>query len=601
MSELQKAQEMIAAAVASKAVEDPEITSVKRVLKLLDKTAKSNRTYGSNNPVAQKFSQQLFEEITTHLSNYSKLTFLVQRSALMSKDQIVYQPETDGGSESIAFKLYADGVRELSLYQGLTEDDLGFFLNSLWGGIDPTIDDDDIVTRLWSKNLSTLTIVTAEEVAKASGNDGFLVLDGGMSSSDTTLRELLDREHARTKDRTKTSVSSGAGADTGVESGKRFLKSNLIGYEVTDEELAALAREIEAEGKRDGTLYVLDMATAILASEKSPALLTKLFGLWGNVVDSLLREGKWTVLESVLGLLHETEDVRPDLSDEHKGQLASLFDGLGQPDRLKAIESYLNRTADANTEGLSTILLLMKPDAVQGLCSLLANLESASHQAIIVEALLTLAKDHPEPLLKGLTDRRPVYVRNLLSILMKLNNPRFVDSIDKLVRYPDAQVRKEVIKAMSLFRPSGNGSRLIAFATDSDESVRLAALKLLMSGQYTAPFSLWAPLVSSEEFMERSLSERRVVYHAVRATCGDEAIPHWEQLFTEWHFANRKKKEELAVLAAEVLGKLGSPAAVATLELGQKKGAAPIRQACAMALAHINKQQRGKPPLGAAS
>lgn len=603
MSDLQKAQEMMAAAIASKTTEDPEIASVKRVLKLLDKTAKSNRTYGATNPVAQKFSQQLFEELSSHLSNFSKLTFLVQRSALMCKDQIVYQPEIDSGSESIAFKLYADGVRELALLQGITQDELNFFLESLWGGTDPTMDDDDIVTRLWSKNLSTIMIVTAEEVAKASGgHDGFLVLDGGMTSSDSTLRELLDREQARGKSRVGAAeASSTAASGAGAESGKRHFKSNLIGYEVTDEELAALAKEIEAEGKRDATLYVLDMATAILASEKSPALLTKLFGLWGSVVDSLLSEGKWTVLESVLGLLHETGAVRPDLSDEHKGQLASLFDGLGQPDRLKAIESYLNRTPDANTEGLSTILLLMKPDAVQGLCSLLASLESPSHHAIVSEALVTLAKDHPEPLLRGLSDRRPVYVRNLLSILMKLNNPRFVDSIDKLVRYPDAQVRKEVIKAMSHYRPNGNGTKLAAFATDADESVRLAALKLLMSGQYTAPFSFWSPLVSSDEFMERSLSERRIVYHAVRATCGDEAIPHWEQLFTEWHFANRKKKEELAVLAAEALGKLGTPAAVAALELGQKKGATAVRQACAMALAHINKQQRGKPPIAAAS
>ncbi len=38
-------------------------------------------------------------------------------------------------------------------------------------------------------------------------------------------------------------------------------------------------------------MYILDMLTAILASEKSPALLTKLFSLWGTIVESLLCEG----------------------------------------------------------------------------------------------------------------------------------------------------------------------------------------------------------------------------------------------------------------------------------------------------------------------
>ncbi|MBI3355437.1 MAG: HEAT repeat domain-containing protein [Nitrospirae bacterium] len=596
MADLKTAQEMLAEAVAARGAEDPEIASVKRVLKLLDKTAKSNRTYGSTNPVAQKFSQQLFEELTAHLSTYSKLTFLVQRSELLCKEFVVYQAEKDGGSESIAFKLYADGIRELVLHQGLTQEDLAFFLDSLWGGLDPTKDDDDIVTRIWSRNLSTLSIVTAEEVAKASVvGDGFIRLDGGMSLSDSTLRELLDRERAKKGRAVRGTETSEGGTST---SQKNRFQSGLVGYEVTEEELAALAKEIEAESKQDNIMYILDMLTVILASEKSPALLTRLFSLWGDIVESLLREGKWTVLENVLGVLHETDSVRPDLSEEHKQQLASLFNGLGRGERVKAIETYLNRTPDANIEGLSTILLLMKADAVPALSSLLASLASPVHQAIVSEVLVVLAKDQPDPLLKGLSDRRPAYVRNLLSILIKLNNPKFVEPVEKLIRYPDAQIRKEAVRAIGLFRPSGNGTKLVPVIGDTDESVRVAALKLLMSGQYTAPFSLWSPILSGEDFTDRPMSERRAVFQAVRATCGDEAIPYWENLLTEWSWTNRKKKEELALLAAETLGKLATPAAIATLELGIKKGATPVRHACNLALSQIQKQQRGKQPSG---
>ncbi|ALA58111.1 HEAT repeat domain-containing protein [Nitrospira moscoviensis] len=593
MSDLKTAQEMMAAAVAAKGTEAPEIASVKRVLKLLDKTAKSNRTYGATNPVALKFSQQLYDELTTHLSTYSKLTILVQRSQLMCDGQVVYEPAQEAGSESIAFKLYADGIRELVFHQGLTVEDLRFFLDSLWGGLDPAQDDDDIVTRLWAKNLTTLTVVTAEELAKASGgNDGFLRLDP--PASDSTLRELLDRERSR-KGGLKGADDDTKAAGGGEAAAKRRFQSGLIGYEVTEEELAALAQEVEAESKQDSTIYILDMLTTILASEQSPALLNKLFGLWGSIIESLMREGKWTVLEHVLSLLHETEAVRPDLGEDHKQQVTALLDGLGQPERLKAIETYLNRTPGATTEGLSTILLLMKADAVPGLCALLANLESQTHQGIVSEALAVLAKDQPEPVLRGLSDRRPHYVRQLLALLMKWNNPRFADAVEKLVRYPDVQVRKEVVRAIGLFRPSGNGARLLSFMNDADESVRVAALKLLMSGQYTAPFSLWSPILSAEDFMERPMSERRAVFQAVRATCGDEAIPYWENLFTEWSWTNRKKKEELALLAAEALGKLATPAAIATLELGQKKGGTAVRQACTLALSQIQKQQRKSP------
>lgn len=594
-TDLKTAQEMMAAAVVARAAEDPEIVSVKRVLKLLDKTAKSNRTYGSTNPVAQKFTQQLFDEVTTHLTAYSRLAFLVQRSELLCKDSVVYQAEKDGGSESLAFKLYADGIRELVLHEGLTQEDLSLFLASLWSNGDSNEDDDDIVTRLWSRNLSTITLATAEELSKSSvANDGVTRPDSSMSSSDLTLRELLDRERERKK-RVKEGADSEGGGSGNAQN--RF-QSGLAGYEVTEEELAVLAQEIETERKQDSLMYILDMLTAILASEKSPAVLTKLFSLWGTVVESLLREGKWTVLENVLSLLHETDAVRPDLGEEHKQQLASLLNGLGRTERVKLIEGYLNQHPDAEVKGLSTILLLMKPDAVPALCSLLANVTSPVHQAIVSEALIVLAKEHSDPLLRGLLDRRPGYVRNLLSILIKWNNPKFADPVERLTRHPDAQVRREVVRALGLFRPHGNGSKLVALSTDEDDGVRFAALKLLMSGQYTAPFSQWSPVLSEEGFIDRPISERRAVFQAVRATCGDEAVPYWQGLMTEWTWTNRRKKEELAVLGAETLGKLATPTAIAALSLGAQKGSASVRQACTTALSQAQRLQRSLPSTG---
>lgn len=590
MTDLKTAQDMMAAAVAAKGTEDPETASVKRILKLLDKTAKSNRTYGATNPVAQKFSQQLFEELTVHLNAYSKLTIFIRRSELVFNDTVILQADKNSGSEGIGFKLYADGIREFSIHQGLSREDLTFFLESLWGGLDPTQDDDDIVTRLWARNLSTISIVTAEEIAKVSvGGNGHAPAEGGMSPSDATLRELLDRERSQQGRRAQ-------GTGEGASTQNKRLQSALIGYEITEEELASLASEIEAESKQDDLLYIMEMLTAILAFETSPVLLTKLFTVWGSIVQSLLREGKWTVLEHVLGLLHETDAVRPDLSQAHKQEVASLFSGLGRTEHIKYIESHLNSTPTAETKGLSTILLMMGADAVPQLCSLLAKLELPAHQAIVSDALLVLAKDRPEPLLKGLMDRRPTYVRNLLAILMKWNDPKFAEPVEKLTRYPDPQVRKDTVRAIGLFRPNGNGLKLISFMEDGEESVRIAALKLLVSGHYTAPFSSWSSTLSSEHFSERPVSERRAIFQAIRATCGDEAVPYWEGLLTEWSWTNRKKKEELAVLAAESLGKLATPAAVAALDVGSRKGGAAVRQACVHALSQAQRQQQGKIP-----
>ena len=578
----------------TKAPPDPELASVKRLLTLLDRTAKSSRTYGATNPVAQTFFQQLFEGLTDHLATYSKLAFLVQRSELYFGGEVVYRSEQESSNESVAFKLYSDGIRELTFLEGLPAEDLSYLLDSLWDSLDPEEEDDDIVTRLWSKNLSTITLVTAEEIAKVStGGDVFaLPVTGAMEASESSLRDLLDREQAKVKkerelgpDGTSSTGHNASGGGAG-----RF-QSGHVGYDITEEELAALAKEIETERTRDNTTYLLDLLTVILASEKSPAILTKLLDLWGNVIDSLTAQGKWPLLDSVLGLLRTTSEIRPDLSDGHKTQLTALLDNLARPERMRMMETYLNRSPSASTEGLPAVLLTLTPAAVPALCALLATLEGPSHQAIVAGALEVLAKDQPDHLLRGLTDRRPRYVKNLLAILLKWNNPRFIESVEKLVRYPDVQVRKEVVRAIGILRPNGNGAKLVSFLNDAEESVRLAALKLLMSGQYKAAYSAWSPFVSTDTFMDRTLSEKRAMFLGMRATSGDDVIPYFESVLTERSWTNRKKKEELAMLAAEVLGKLATPAGLAVLELGQKKSGTAVRQACSAALAQAQRQQ----------
>ena len=185
-----------------------------------------------------------------------------------------------------------------------------------------------------------------------------------------------------------------------------------------------------------------------------------------------------------------------------------MFDGLHRPERLKAIGVHLNRTPQANTQGLITLLLMMKQEAVPGLCSVLATLDGPSHQAVIMEALQTNARDHAEPILRGLTDKRPTYVRNLLANSLPMErSPLWRPCRENLCDTPEATVRREALRLLATLRPSGSGSKLVALLSDGDETVRLTAMKVLTSGQYTVPFSAWAPFVAADEFGDRSPAE----------------------------------------------------------------------------------------------
>jgi len=560
---------------------DPELTSVIQLLKSLDRASKNVRTFGQSNSVAKKFFEQFYTEITTHLSQYNVLTFVVQRDGLFFKEELVYLSQTGEASENFAFKLYSDGIREIAFYPDISDEDMLFFFDALSGTAGAAgTEDDDIVTRLWEKNLPTLTIVTADEVMKVSELDDVLTPQG-KAPSDSSLREILAEANAKE-----------AKATNETRQRKPRFSSGVTGYEISELELAALAREIAAESSRDDVLYILDTLTAILSSERSPDLLSKLFEIYDGMLKSLIQEGHWSITEHMLELLSKVDAVRPDLTEGHKQKIQHIFERLGTPEIVGMIETYLNTAEHPRTDELPAIFLMMQPTAVPALCMLLGNLEQPAHQTLVVNALMELAKDTPEIVVKHLTDRRPTFVRHLLMIITRWNNPRLADNVEKILRYPDPLIRREVIRTLATLRPNGTATKLIPMLNDPDEGVRLATLKSLLTGNYSAPFSNWEPLINAETFGDRPPAERRNIFHAMRTTTGDEAVPYWTSLLTEWGWTNRKKREELAQMATDALGKLGTPAAQAALETGAQKGTTAVKQACATTLASANKHPK---------
>jgi hypothetical protein len=219
-------------------IEASEVQAVKQLLALLDKTFKTTRTYGPNNPIAQKFFQQFYDYLTIQLAAHDVLQFLAQRSELLYKGVAVYQ--STSSSENLALKLHADGIRELSFHKGLSQEDLAYFLEALWGTYDSDTSDDDIVTRLWEKNLSTISFVTAEEIVKSA--DAMAVLtpqeSHTLNSPLSELRHIAGTEAGRAK--------QGAPRPPGSQG-----QGGPAVYEISPEEQKLLLQEIESESARD--------------------------------------------------------------------------------------------------------------------------------------------------------------------------------------------------------------------------------------------------------------------------------------------------------------------------------------------------------------
>jgi hypothetical protein len=554
-------------------IEASELQAVKQLIALLDKTFRTTRTYGPNNPIAQKFFHQFYDHLTIQLAAHDVLQFLAQRSELLYKGVAVYQ--STSSSENLALKLHADGIRELSFHKGLSQEDLAYFLEALWDTYDSDTSDDDIVTRLWEKNLSTISFVTAEEIVKSA--DAMAVLTPQESHTLNSLRHIADTEAARAKE--------GAPHPTGSQG-----HGGPAVYEISAEEQKLLLQEIESESARDNTTYLLDMLTAILASENSDTLLNRLLELFGDILTTLIRDGNWKLLNTFVSLLYEAQELCPNLSDQHKAKLAALFHSLGHPASINAMETVLNASPNTGLDDLQGLLLMLNPGSAQPLCTLMANLKHKSHRMMICDVLTAHAKQNPSLLTRGLTDSRWYVVRNLIYIMGKLGHEQFIKHLGPVSSHEDVRVRKEIVRTLRSICPAGKGNLFIPFLNDAEPSIRQLAIKVLLSGPYTATLDDWTRIVDHTSFHNRSVSEKKAVFRAMRQTAGEETIPYWHRLLTRRSWRNRKRLQEDGLLAAEVLGVIGTPAAMLALKTGQRRFNRAVRKACTDALAIATKR-----------
>jgi hypothetical protein len=613
MAQHQPAEPAQAQPVAATMVEEQEVESVRRLMALLEKTFKTSRAYGPTHHLPQQFMQQLYETLAAHLEVHGTLSLVVQRFEFYYRGEMVYRKAAQ--NENLAFKLYGAGIRELSFSHGLSQETLSSFLETLGAAYDMTTSDDDVITRLWEKNLSAVSIVTAEEIVKNEDAARALIPQdsGTLNTPPSRLSAITKAEAARQADERRaggpptdasndsrdSSVQTISAAETtqqareatgGEVEGAVYSPLDLPAFEVSPEELEQLALQIKAESHQDTPTYLLDMLKVIVASEKSADVLFELRGLFREIFKSLIDEGNWKQLNSVVDKLREVHRRR-DLAEEQKKAVSDMLDSLHGPKQMDAVASHLNADPHVATEDLLVFFLHLPPNAVPSLCKLLGDLKFDAHRLTLCDVLAALAKDKPEALIKGLTDSRWSYVRNLLVVIGKLRNPRLAQSVQPLAAHPDAGVRREALKTLSMLGGgTGMGNPIVGVLIDPDEGIRRSALSLLKTGKYTTPFSAWTPVVTHKEFLNRPLSELRTTFEVMTRLVGAECVPYCHHLLTQRLWTHRKTKQSLGALAAEALGQIGTPEAISALEAGKKRFNRVIRHASVTALATLKRR-----------
>lgn len=499
--------------------------------------------------------------LRSYVGLHGTLRVGINQANLTVEDQPVYSEENR--NENLAFRLYVDGLREISIQNGVTAEEAKKLAHVFYQVIvDPRV---DTTLLLWEAEFLNIEYQAINSLSEAWDQPDYLNND--------SLKLLRDMN--RNVDEIVAEITAGAHA------------RNTYNFELTDgaaemDEMRRLAEQADTqEGEKEDIFDVGADALEAFRKECSawgPDRLLKVLveaGLDGMMLqpDLVGRENvAWLLREAVEMALRTSDmDLLSTLLARYEGEL-ELTEEEEDEAALRAVFSWL-----AQQENLDRLIALAKgqglggPKAFTRILGLLGeNGVPAAVKAYLGaegnkelrEALIAFLADNlgqePRALLPLLDpERDPETVRSALFVIGKQRNleMKLLEEMLNLARrHKDAKVQEY---ATHLWRTSTNeglvSSFLDALNGDSKRD-RMRAMEKLLEMNHRPALDRLKKAVDAKGFLERDAEEKNAVMDAIRVLGGQASIAFLQQQASRsTTLFNRKAVQEVRDAANEAL------------------------------------------------
>lgn len=566
---------------------------VKRVadwLQTLVRTIKAHRMYLANNPALAKFQNDLESRTWSLLKEVGDLTLAVQQFDFLYEEYSVYHNAAK--EESLAFRFYTDGVRELTLREGLEPHELRSFVEVLRRAVDAPTGQDDVVTLLWERDFRHIDYIyiPLEELMEESGaRPDALPEDGPDGGGGIPWPTVSLDEAAPTREEAATSEAAGVPVNRSDDWVPRALATGAWDESIASEftfgetEVRAVAEAIQGEQARALQDEVLEIVAAILAAEEEPAGFHDSAAAFQRFVELALEEGNIARGNELLARLRSVAASKAGQRTEFKDIAEEVIREIGRPSFLGQIAPVLNAHPEMDPAVLINFLVQLGPSSAPSVCDLLGQINHMRHRRALCEALAISCRDDVDVLIARLNDPRWYVIRNVVYVLGRIAHQGVERALDRALHHEDVRVRKEAVRALGNIESPTSRAFLISAFRDLDAGVRVQAAMTLARRRDDRSAQSILGAIQAPEFARRDSGERKAFFEALGRSGSDALVPRLESMLLRGGLF-RSGNEEERQNAALALAWLGTPAAQSVLNHGVESKRDPVRRAVEAAL-----------------
>jgi hypothetical protein len=543
---------------------------VEELLRQLARSIKTHQLYLPNNPIYQRAIENLraaFVPIWPHAPEI--VLSITEADFRWFGRAVMHEPSR---SESVPWVFFKDGVRELTLTQGIEDEELVALLRILQRVRNAAPEEDDLLTLLWEQEFTRLRYRFVDI-----NLDSHALFDA--STEPPKERTIPIVEDIRAEEAAQPERKSGIVRMEDLDATLYFLDEKEIDY---------LRAAVLAEQTIDMPRNVLAILLDIFEVQEGEKVREEICSILESYMLILLAGGAYG---SVAYLLGETEAVigrAVGLTAAHKQRLRALPTSLSDPSVLSQLLEALDQS-DAIPEQAELDALF---DQLRGgvLGTVLGWLKQATKPELrtaLERVAGRMASSNSAEMMKLIGSSDPSVAIEAMRRAGELKTAAAVAPLAKVLQQPNVLLRQAAAQTLSEIGSAGALRLLETALNDDDRDVRIAAVKAIGVRGHRAALPRVEAVVRGKTVKGADLTEKMAYFEAYGALARDAGIPPLNKLLNLRSFWGRRATPELRACAARALGIIGTPDALAALRSATRDRDPMVRSA-------INRAMREK-------
>ena len=556
--------------------------AISNIFQQIDKTLRAYRTYEEGHPILLEFEKKLLDHFSDFLGQAGSFSVEVSPYQYLYGDEIVY--ENADKKDNFSFKFHQDGVRQFTFLEGLTLEEVKYFLSVIRTNFQSNEHaDDDTVTLLWKAGMQHINHMVVETF-----------IYQGEETVDTE-KAILEAAAPFIRDTAPPSIDIDSLGHQ--EQGSRNLRPSDL------EEMKSLPNiELDyhySESENQNTVQTeISQDDDVVIKRILLLLLRMLLGIGDDqdflstatvvqrIIESMVRTKQYGLVAKVLAKIEDLSDPLKNPDPRKAALLHNLRSGLVGPHLLEIVSKNVKSLSRDQIKELGELSLRLPTTCLDLLFDIFRNEDNPALRAELIPVLALHGHEKLAMFSSAISGADTELALFLLDIFARIGLDRTVLQIKKSFRHADAKVRAKVLDL--LFQESSDHAKSISLMgiKDTDQSIRMRSLNFLVSLKDAKLATPILEAVREDAFESKKRDEKIAFYIALSRLAGKASFNFFIDELDRGVLGRSDKDVDRQISSIWALKELGTKEAKAAVEKLENKKLSPkqVREVCLKAL-----------------